>query len=353
MNESIIIWTHAYNAEKTLRRAVESILGQTYGNFTYYLLDNGSCDATGDIIREYAARDSRIVALYRKENLKGATSEYLPLFLSHGDNGYLAWLDADDEYKPDFLEKMLAFVLENHLDAAVCGTDTIEQDGSIKPDILPETLVFEGTGFASYFPSYYKYTTRLWAGFYSLHLLPMMDFPKPLKRKKRQAAFNDCMCALRAFHIASRAGVLSQSLHKFYRSPNQLSKTYTPKFFWWINAIHDQMRDFLLQYGPISKANEDFLWIRYLIWLKNILPRIQNADVPLSWKLRDLYNVFSDGRTKELLALNWQAVGIYTEKNAFVRDIRDWTLMQKLAPCHRMPAQKLIGILDACLEDAK
>lgn len=47
----IYVRTCAYNAEKTLRRAMDSVLNQTYGELTYYVLDNGSTDRTGEILR--------------------------------------------------------------------------------------------------------------------------------------------------------------------------------------------------------------------------------------------------------------------------------------------------------------
>ena len=64
----IYIRTCAYNAAKTLKRTIESILQQTYQDFEYHILDNGSTDRTGNIIREYAKQDKRIVPYFNKVN---------------------------------------------------------------------------------------------------------------------------------------------------------------------------------------------------------------------------------------------------------------------------------------------
>jgi glycosyltransferase involved in cell wall biosynthesis len=64
----IIVYTCAYNAEKTIRRTVDSVLSQSLGDFIYYLIDNGSTDSTSDIVRSYAETDGRIKALANKEN---------------------------------------------------------------------------------------------------------------------------------------------------------------------------------------------------------------------------------------------------------------------------------------------
>ena len=64
----IYVRTCAYNAEKTIRRAMDSVLNQTYRDITYYVLDNGSTDRTGEIVKEYALNDSRVVPFYNKVN---------------------------------------------------------------------------------------------------------------------------------------------------------------------------------------------------------------------------------------------------------------------------------------------
>ena len=64
----IYFTTKAYNAEATMGRAIESVLSQSYGDFIYYVCDNGSNDATGDIIREYAKKDKRVIPLVNKKN---------------------------------------------------------------------------------------------------------------------------------------------------------------------------------------------------------------------------------------------------------------------------------------------
>ena len=63
----IYIATTAYNAEHTIKQCIESVLNQTSGEFIYYLCDNGSTDATGDIIRSYAQKDSRIKPFLMKK----------------------------------------------------------------------------------------------------------------------------------------------------------------------------------------------------------------------------------------------------------------------------------------------
>jgi len=105
----IIIYTPAYNAEKTLRRAVDSILNQTHKEFIYYLLDNASTDGTYEIIKEYAKNDKRIIPLHNEINWVG--NGIYEVLKNYGKDCYFCALDADDEYTPNFLEKMLFFII--------------------------------------------------------------------------------------------------------------------------------------------------------------------------------------------------------------------------------------------------
>jgi len=342
---------HAYNAEKTIGRAIGSILNQTAQDFTFYCLDNGSTDDTGRIIQYYAARDSRIIPLFEKENIQpGVVKAYLPMVLSEGDDGYYARLDADDEYRPDFLEKMLAFVTQNNLDIAICGTEYMYTDGNSRLDTPSESLILEGTGFAKHLPKYFKYVTRIWGGLYSLKLLEKMEFPSQLQDKS--ASFYDVMCALRGLRNAHKAGILAESLHKYHSSPNQLSVVYSPNWFFWINEMQRQTREFLLSYEPVSEANECFLNIRFLVWMKYVLPRLQSSDAILKTKINDHISIFQDERTKKWLQLDWKKIGITTNKNDFIQENLAWISEQQLECGEvREAANNLISLLKNLLAE--
>ena len=365
MDKRLIFFTYAYNAERTIKRTINSLLNQTYSDFTYYCIDNGSTDATGEIIREYASMDSRIVHLQEKPNNRGIVAKYIPRIMEGGDNGYLAFLDSDDEYASPFLEKMFSFVKEHTLDIAVCGTEYVTPDGARK-DTPAETLIFEDSGFAEHFSVYHKYITRAWGILYSLRLLPLVGFTtlekmgytqlaktgyKELTKEQAASApvFYDCIHPLMAFQKAKRAGVLSESLHKYYINPSteHLSYRYTPNYFWWINFIQERAREFLLDYGPLSKKNENYLHIRFLIWLKYILVRLQNTDAPLKTRLQDITEIFDDARTKTWLCLDWDAVGIQTDKHEFLKEQLVWAQARQGGDhAAQTDAKKLIAVLE-------
>jgi glycosyltransferase involved in cell wall biosynthesis len=106
-----------YNSEEYLSEAIESILRQTYGNFEFIIINDGSDDKSPDIIRQY--QDKRIVFIDRNYN-KG-----LPYSLNEGirvsKGKYIARMDADDVSLLSRLEEQFEY-MEANSDIGVCGT---------------------------------------------------------------------------------------------------------------------------------------------------------------------------------------------------------------------------------------
>lgn len=65
-NDKIAIVLPVFNASKYLKTCLESILNQTFSNFTIFAIDDGSTDDSGKILDEYALRDSRISVIHEK-----------------------------------------------------------------------------------------------------------------------------------------------------------------------------------------------------------------------------------------------------------------------------------------------
>lgn len=90
----------AYNAEKTLRRCVDSVLGQTIVDFEAIIINDGSTDGTRKIIEEYAAVDPRIIAIHKPN---GGVSSARNVGLDRAAGEYIVFIDADDWVVPNYL----------------------------------------------------------------------------------------------------------------------------------------------------------------------------------------------------------------------------------------------------------
>ena len=109
-----------YNGERYLGRAIESYLGQTFGDFELVISDNASTDATADICRDYAARDRRIRYLRNERNL-GAGPNLNRVYELSRPTPFFKWTAADDTYAPTYLERCVA-ALEQDPSAVLCHT---------------------------------------------------------------------------------------------------------------------------------------------------------------------------------------------------------------------------------------
>jgi len=110
-----------YNKAPYVRKAVESVVEQTYRDWELIVVDDGGTDGGGDIVT--AITDPRI-RLVRQENAGVSAARNRGVALS-GDasfrSPYICFLDADDWWEPTFLEEMAALI-ERHPDAGIYGT---------------------------------------------------------------------------------------------------------------------------------------------------------------------------------------------------------------------------------------
>ena len=109
-----------YNSEKYLYEAIDSILNQTYTNFEFIILNDGSIDKIEEIILSYD--DQRIVYVKNEENLQIVKTLNKGISLAKGK--YIARMDADDISLPERLERQIEF-MESNPDIDVCGTGYI------------------------------------------------------------------------------------------------------------------------------------------------------------------------------------------------------------------------------------
>lgn len=133
---SVIMLT--YNRENMVGRAIESILNQTYQNFEFIIVDNGSTDQSGKIADSYAEKDSRIKVIHLPKSNIG-TGRNTGLDMSKGD--YVTFIDDDDTAEPDMLEFLHALAVECDADIALCGSYK-EVNGEILPNcVFDEKLI--------------------------------------------------------------------------------------------------------------------------------------------------------------------------------------------------------------------
>lgn len=111
MEPKLTVITPVYNAEEFLSETIESVLNQTYKDFEYLLIDDCSTDSSASIIKSYGEQDARINYIKLDKNSGAAVARNKGLENAQGR--FIAFVDSDDKWYREKLEKQLAFMQEN------------------------------------------------------------------------------------------------------------------------------------------------------------------------------------------------------------------------------------------------
>lgn len=129
MAELVSIIMPSYNTAKYIAETVQSVLAQTYQNWELIIVDDCSTDDTDEVVRPYLS-DSRIKYLKNEKNSGAAVSRNRALREAQGK--WIAFLDSDDLWMPEKLEKQVSFMKENGYHFSY--TDYMEIDEASKPN---------------------------------------------------------------------------------------------------------------------------------------------------------------------------------------------------------------------------
>ena len=129
MAELVSIIMPSYNTAKYIAETVQSVLAQTYQNWELIIVDDCSTDDTDEVVKPFL-RDSRIRYLKNEKNSGAAVSRNRALREAKGK--WIAFLDSDDLWMPEKLEKQIAFMKENGYHFSY--TDYMEIDEASRPN---------------------------------------------------------------------------------------------------------------------------------------------------------------------------------------------------------------------------
>lgn len=111
-NFKVSIVTPVFNAEDYIIDTINSVLNQNYENWEWLITDDCSTDRSYDICQSYAKEDPRIIVNRLESNTGAGPARNLSIQLASGD--VIAFLDADDLWDSNFLEKSIQFMSENN-----------------------------------------------------------------------------------------------------------------------------------------------------------------------------------------------------------------------------------------------
>ena len=122
---AVSIGMPVYNGEIFLRKALNSLINQSYTNFELIISDNSSTDATSEICQEFVKKDNRIRYIRQEKNI-GAFNNF-NFVLEQSTANYFFWAAADDYWESDFIKKNIEILDKNK--NVVCSVSKIDTYG--------------------------------------------------------------------------------------------------------------------------------------------------------------------------------------------------------------------------------
>lgn len=127
MQPLVSIITPMYNSENFILETIKSVVNQTYSNWELLLIDDGSTDNTIQIVEDFKQKYTNIKLFQNPTNLGAAQSRNKGILEAKGD--YIAFLDADDVWKPNKLEVQIQFMQNHNCDVSFSSYEQINESG--------------------------------------------------------------------------------------------------------------------------------------------------------------------------------------------------------------------------------
>lgn len=250
-----------YNVKQYLQECLDCVVNQTLRDIEIICVDDGSTDGSYELLREYESKDPRVTVL-RQENAGAGAARNTGLAVAKGE--YLSFLDADDFFELDMLEKAYQKASSLDVDIIVYGNDKyMEQDhefvarNAFNRKLLPKQECFAATDIE-------KNLFRAVIGWTWDKLFKRTFIEECGLRFQQIRVHNDLLFTFAAWATARRITVMSDVLtHQRKRGGGSISDEFRE---WWctFDALNG-LKEYLQTHGLMERFQQDY--INYVVYL--------------------------------------------------------------------------------------
>lgn len=128
-NDLVSVITPVYNAERFIKSSIESVLAQTYKNIEIVLVDDCSTDNSAEIIKDCCKKYPNVIYHLQEKNMGAGAARNKALELAQGR--YAAFLDSDDMWKPQKIEKQIELMKKTGSPMSYTAIEMVDEDGKL------------------------------------------------------------------------------------------------------------------------------------------------------------------------------------------------------------------------------
>lgn len=244
----------AYNAEKFVCRALDSLLDQTYKDWCLNVVNDGSTDNTLSILNYYAAKDKRI-NVYTIDN-SGAAKYPRDMAIVKSDTKFILCLDADDFISKDYIESMLLRQYKTDADIVFPIMNIFSEATGVSVASLPvssfdNSIVYKGKDLVKYILDKWDFGCN--GGLYRRSVINNLTYPD----LKNRAFMNSDEIDSRRYLINSDKVAFSQAVYYYSNNENSITKRFGWYRFQRIDTNNELVELIYQTYG--DKSLEYFL----------------------------------------------------------------------------------------------
>ena len=123
-NVGVSIIMPVYNVQEYIKTSLSNVVNQSYQNIEIIVVDDGSTDLTADLVKEQMQVDTRIQYIYQEKKNAGVARN---IGMMHAHGKYLMFLDGDDMFDEQLVEKLYDRAESMQADLCICGADHYDE----------------------------------------------------------------------------------------------------------------------------------------------------------------------------------------------------------------------------------